>query len=185
MDTPHDLANLLKEGEALEFVDKPMKATYIKKYRERLKIALIVAVIVNLGFLYLVFSGRRTEQAIEFLLTNTDSYFGLAVVNVIFVGVFIWTANIVKNAYPKSFYAYTNMRIIFTDPDRPGIKSFYYKDIHELSVEHGEVFVDTGDYVGDYTSTSVRKQHRILGVPKPEDFVAKIDQKLLPFRKPS
>ena len=178
MALPQKLQNALVPQEDIEFIAQPMESIYQKMSNRHLLIASGLFVLIN-GFMLF---GNSADNAKPFM--EEKAFWGLVVLNVIVVLPFFWAGYGIRKNHLKSFYAYSNMRIIYTDHYFAStLKSHYFKDIHHLSAQRQKIVIDMGDYTD--ASTNTKKRHRIYGVSDPEDFVQRINQKLLVFRDPS
>ena len=176
---PEKLQALLKDQEEVEHLAQPTKESYDSLFKKTMASLLIRCILIN-GFV---------SYSIQAWFTGLQNNpFGVLVYYLIFnlfnIELLLKAMNI-KKSYPNSFYAYSNMRLFFTDIHSTKVDYVYYKDIQDLKVERQEVVIDTGD---TYNSASEQKQKRlkhIIGVQNPENFVKEIDQKLLKYRMPS
>ena len=82
-----------------------------------------------------------------------------------------------QQLHAKSFYAFSNMRLLFGQESN--IDYVYYKDIRDLKVEKDILSIDTGDYHNNAIRLRV-----IRGVKDIDNFVKVINQKLLKDRMP-
>lgn len=178
---PEKVKNILLPQEKVEFMAKPLKSTYDKK----VKLAIISAFLMPLGFGAFVmvgfklFTGFYIDNLAGFVLSILYLAGSVAIIitPLSFVGAYF-----IHKSYPKSFYGYSNMRIICNN-EYGRVYFFYFKDIHEITkAGEDKVAIDTNDYVGEYSSSASKKIYKIIGIEDPISFVNLINEKLLPFR---
>lgn len=164
---PERLSVLLQEQEKVEFIEQPLLSSYQKASRSNITIMLIF-----LGIVATVFGS-----------IGGNVFYALLLFGPMFSLFFVWNIYQLRKNYPKSFYAYTNMRLIYSHSTSSEVKFFYYKDIHDIKAEGDTIIIDNNDYTRSEHSTS-KKTHNIIGVKDTESFVKVINEKLLPFRVP-
>lgn len=191
---PEKVAKILLAQETVEFMAKPEKRAYRKQTNLYLRNAFILLFFCAFPFLSLIsISLLFTEWFLSISnLENTHiiyNIFGswmylvviLSPILLFFFLALLSGAYRSRKSYKNSFYAYTNMRVIFNEASK--VKFFYFKDIHEVKIKkRHKVMIDINEYTGDYSDGIHKRLYSIMGVQDAENFVKNIDQKLLPFR---
>jgi predicted membrane protein len=162
------LTDFLNKNEKIELIRKVDKRATLRSVRMYLLIALAIIVILD-GYLWT--SGMLTRDT-----------FSTTILVILFWN--IPTLLVLGAAYrthkrmDKAFYALTNMRIIYaTLSQSKKIDSVYFKDVHEVVPHKNMLKID----LNDMGENGKRFRH-VQGVNDPEDFCAKINQRLESFR---
>ena len=162
------LTAMLQKKEEIEFIEKPLKSAYRRSILGYLGLAFA---------LILVLDGYLWDAG---MLIKDTWYMTLAVI-------FFWnipTLFLLGGAFrvykrrEKAFYAYTNMRVIYTTLNSTERIDFvYFKDIHHIDVKDKLVRIDVNDMIEHN-----KKMRHIHGVRDPQKFSQIINTKLEPFR---
>jgi hypothetical protein len=171
MQTPQILSNVLNEKEEIEFIEQPLKSAYDRSLYFYLIASAAWLIGIN-GYFFTY--GSFFEKDIF------PSLFAILFLNFpLIMGIFS-IVRILKR-YPRSFYAYSNMRVFYTNPTSVKEMDFvYFKDIHDLKVGNQKLLID----VNDYQRYSKRKIF-IIGVRNPEAFRSTLNERLQRFRDPN
>lgn len=162
------LTDLLKNNEKVEFIQRGDKKSLMRSVRLYLWIAMGTILLFD-G--YLLLNGM-----------SADATIGAIILAIFFFNIpTILSLGAAYRAYKRvnsSFYALTNMRIVYTKLTAWKKMDFiYFKDIHEVSAHKNSVKVDLNDF-GEYT----KRFRHVQGVIDPKDLCDKIDSRLESFR---
>lgn len=170
MQIPEKISSILNDQEKIEFIEQPLKIAYTQ--RLYVTIALAAAWLFFINGYFLSYSSLFQEDFFPSLV-------GLLFLNFpLFMGIFSILRLV--NRYPRSFYAYSNMRFFYTNLTSVKEMDFVYlKDIHDLKALKSKLVID----LNDFQRYSKRKIF-IFGVHDPEALKRTLDQKLQTYRDP-